>query len=133
MYLAQPHGSNAESMYPAIEPPPVQGGDAWPEWKQRLSDTHVLIGLGFTQLERDECVFKRVDRNGMALYVTTPRKAGERIALKACDIRGKLLPSYAEIVGGRGDNGKGKLPLLAVMLLNRRSNSDIICAMEVSE
>lgn len=123
MHLEQPHGSNAEEMYPAIDDEVLERGEAWPRWKRTLSDCTTLYSLGFKQI--DDHVYKRTDDNGLVLYLSTPCNAFERLHLKACYVSGKVNPSYCDIIGGEGRY----MPVLAEMLLNGRCNSDIACAM----
>lgn len=118
--LQDVRGSNSDAMYP----PEIDLKDAtsWPEWKDKLSDPTVLYDLGFCRV--DEYTYKRIDANGLALYVSTPTTARDVISLWGTYITGKLQSSHADIRSERK-----RTPILATMLLNRRTNSDIVCSM----
>lgn len=117
--------SMAESNYPNMDwaTPPA---NTWPEWKRNLSDERVLYRLGFHRVSEYE--FKRI-QGTLALYLTTPNSAFDRIKLWATYVDHKIKSSHMEIRAGMVHGG---VPDLVHYLLRGCDNSLIVSEMDTS-
>ena len=113
--------SNAEERYPAIET--ERDATGWPWWKARLSLASTYHDLGFTGVEED--VYKRVDHNGLALYVDAPSTGTDLLRLKACYVNHKVKHTHYTVRSKRGS-----VPQVARLLMQGADNTTIVLAME---
>jgi hypothetical protein len=129
IYDWQQH-SNADEQYPAIEIPdgPQGLGNGWPWWKSTLSLASTYYDLGFTGVDED--VYKRVDHNGLVLYVHAPSSGTDLLRLEAKYINHRIDSTYHTV---RAQHHRKGVPIVARLLMQGADNTTIVLAMKEDE